>query len=235
MSNVRTARGRASAAAAEPGAPPGEVKGRIYDAALTLFGQKGYAAVSVREICRLARTTAPMVYYYFGSKRGLYRAILDESIEWRRRQVAEALKSGGTPLERLKGVLEAWAGAGEDPTLKALRAFFSRELFGLGSEMYAKRVEDSDRAFRQTLKRIIQDGVDQGIFRPVRVEMTVLAITGILQTFSRRISLGAPLRLDDAVEQVMDGFVYGLAVRDQAGRPEATPVKAQNGHARART
>jgi AcrR family transcriptional regulator len=205
----------------EAEAPPSDVKERIYNAALSLFGRKGYAAVSVREICREARTTPPMVYYYFGSKRGLYRAILDESIQYRRRQVEEALKSGGTPLERLRGVLEAWAGAGEEPALKALRAFFSRELFGLGSEMYARRVEDSDRAFRQTLKKIIQDGIDQGVFRPVRVEMTVLAITGILHTFSRRIALGAPLSLDEAVHQVMDGFVYGLAVRPEA--PAAPP------------
>jgi AcrR family transcriptional regulator len=198
-------------------APPLEVKDRIYAAALSLFSQRGYSPVSVREICRVARATPPMVYYYFGSKDGLYKSIRNDSRNVRNRKIAEAARAKGTPMERLRGMLEAWAGVGEDPALRELRVFFSRELFGLDSDSYAKRVEESDRRFRQMLKSILQEGIDAGLFRPVRVEMAVLAISGILNTFSRRAALGAPVTLEEGVDQVMDTFVYGLASRDGLG------------------
>jgi hypothetical protein len=42
---------------------------------------------------------------------------------------------------------------------------------------------------------------------------------GIVNTFMRRMALGAPLTLEDCLEQVMDSFVLGLA-RDRASRAE---------------
>ncbi len=219
----RRTKGELATVPADVEGPPRDVKDRIYAAALTLFAQKGYASVSVREICRLAQATPPMVYYYFSSKDGLYRAIRRESQQIRNAKIAEAARAKGTPLERLRFVLQAWAGVGDDPALRDLRLFFSRELFGLDSDTYARRVEESDRRFRQTLKAIIQEGIDSGVFRPVRVEMAVLAIRGILTTFSRRAALGAPVTLEEGVDQVMDTFVYGLAVR-----ADTSPTR--NGH-----
>jgi len=191
-------------------AAPAEVKERIRTVALTLFGQKGYAAVTVRQICRLAATTQPMVYYYYGSKRGLYQSILQESVRWRRAELDNALKCKGEPLTRLRLILEAWVGVGQEQALRELRLFFLRELFGLGNDMYKRSVENSDRTFRHALKSVLQEGIDQRVFRPVKVEMAVLAITGIVNTFSRRASLGAPVALEDGIEQVMDTFVHGL-------------------------
>ncbi len=49
-----------------------EARQQILDAALGLFAQKGYAATTVREIVDAAGITAPSLYYYFGSKEGLY-------------------------------------------------------------------------------------------------------------------------------------------------------------------
>jgi AcrR family transcriptional regulator len=213
------ARRRKKEEGAEAAVPPAEVKERIRTAALTLFGQKGYVGVSVRQICRLAETTPPMVYYYYGSKRGLYESILRESIYAQRAQLREALREKGDCLVRLRKVVEAWLGIGNEPVVRELRLFFLRELFGLGSDMYKRSVENTDRSLRHAVKEVIQDGIEQGVFRPVRAEMAALAIVGIVNTFMRRMALGAPLTLEDCLEQVMDSFVLGLA-RDRASRAE---------------
>ena len=165
-----------------------------------------------------------MVYYYFSSKDGLYRSIRRESQQIRNAKIAEAARAKGTPLERLRGVLEAWAGVGDDPALRDLRLFFSRELFGLDSDTYAKARRgvgpalppdaEGHHSRRHRLRRL----------RPVRVEMAVLAIRGILTTFSRRAALGAPVTLEEGVDQVMDTFVYGLAVRADTS-PTATVTR----------
>jgi hypothetical protein len=120
---------------------------------------------------------------------------------------------------RLRKVVEAWLGIGNEPVVRELRLFFLRELFGLGSDMYKRSVENTDRSLRHAVKEVIQDGIEQGVFRPVRAEMAALAIVGIVNTFMRRMALGAPLTLEDCLEQAMDSFVLGLA-RDRASRAE---------------
>ncbi len=51
---------------------------RIFDEALSLFAERGYAAVGVQDVCEAASITKPTLYYHFGSKRGLLEAIASE-------------------------------------------------------------------------------------------------------------------------------------------------------------
>lgn len=46
--------------------------------ALRLFASRGYDAVSVQEIVEAAGVTKPTLYHYFGSKRGMLDALLEE-------------------------------------------------------------------------------------------------------------------------------------------------------------
>ncbi len=48
----------------------------LLDCALALFSQRGYDAVSVREIVEAAGVTKPTLYHYFSSKRGLLDALI---------------------------------------------------------------------------------------------------------------------------------------------------------------
>ena len=53
---------------------------RILQVASRMFAEKGFANVSVRDICKETGTTAPVIYYYFGSKRGLFDAVARKRI-----------------------------------------------------------------------------------------------------------------------------------------------------------
>ena len=54
--------------------------GRILEVASRLFREKGYSNISIRDVCRQAGTTAPMIYYYFGSKKGLFSAVVSHKL-----------------------------------------------------------------------------------------------------------------------------------------------------------
>jgi AcrR family transcriptional regulator len=56
-------------------------KTRILDAAEELFGTKGFASTSVREIVCAAGVKAPALYYHFGSKDGLLVDLLSTRME----------------------------------------------------------------------------------------------------------------------------------------------------------
>lgn len=51
---------------------------RILEAAEALFAEQGFAATSVREIVQRAEVTAPVLYYYFGSKDDLLRIMIEQ-------------------------------------------------------------------------------------------------------------------------------------------------------------
>ncbi len=58
---------------------------RILDAALAVFGAKGYAGARVAEIADRAGVNHQLISYYFGGKEGLYDELL---AEWHRREAA---------------------------------------------------------------------------------------------------------------------------------------------------
>lgn len=53
----------------------------IRGVAFKLFLEKGYEATSVRSICKSAGIEQPTLYYFFGSKKGLFFAVADALYE----------------------------------------------------------------------------------------------------------------------------------------------------------
>ncbi|MDZ7263505.1 MAG: TetR/AcrR family transcriptional regulator [candidate division KSB1 bacterium] len=54
----------------------------IFKAAARLFAEKGYNGVSMREISELSGVTKPTIYYYFGNKEGIYKALISEALNY---------------------------------------------------------------------------------------------------------------------------------------------------------
>lgn len=74
---------------------------RLLEAAVRLFAEKGYVNTSVREIVELAGVTKPVLYYYFKSKEGMFRVILDYAAKQEEEILSEVLETPGPVLERL--------------------------------------------------------------------------------------------------------------------------------------
>jgi AcrR family transcriptional regulator len=55
---------------------PHDTATRILYAALDLFAERGFEAVSVREICAAAGVSKPVLYYHFDSRDGVILAVL---------------------------------------------------------------------------------------------------------------------------------------------------------------
>ena len=53
-------------------------RARLLDAALRLFAEHGFAQTSIRQIAEAASVNTALISYYFGDKKGLYRATFAE-------------------------------------------------------------------------------------------------------------------------------------------------------------
>lgn len=111
-SRRRPTRGRPAPAARRRGRPraaPGrDVRAQLLEAARNLFLSYGYRAVSARQVAARAGVNPAMVHYYFGSKQGLYAAMLQEVIAPVAARVDAMLQAPQEEAPDLPGLLEAY-------------------------------------------------------------------------------------------------------------------------------
>src|SRR5690606_22523774 len=92
-------------------------KEALLAAARELFTERGYADVGVAELAQRAGVTTGAVYHHFGSKRGLFRALLEAVHE----EVAESIAAaadGLSPWDQLVAGCEAFLRASTAPDVQ---------------------------------------------------------------------------------------------------------------------
>ena len=197
-------------------APVEDVRDRIVAGALRCFAKKGYAGTSLREIAELARTTKPMIYYYFKSKEGLYISTLGDLLQQLADSIDRATNPGDHPVEKLRTFCEAYLGYFESQEPHS--AFVVREVFGLGADIMNEFGRSLDERIQSRLARVLEEGVRAGIFRAGDVDACAVGIMGILNMFILRCIFGRlPLERAAAVPQVMEYYVPGLRVPSERG------------------
>jgi len=79
----------------------GDSRERILEGAAEEFATSGFAGARIDRIARRTRLNVRMIYYYFGSKKGLYRGVLESIYEQVARFLDEARSANRTPLAAL--------------------------------------------------------------------------------------------------------------------------------------
>ena len=105
MKKVRKTKVRARrSASAKPNA--------IVLAGLRLFTQYGYRKTSIDDIARAAQVAKRTVYLHFENKAAVFLAILEYIGDQVRQRCAAAERAGGTQVDRLTQLLDAYFGMG---------------------------------------------------------------------------------------------------------------------------
>ena len=138
--------------------------GDILDVATAEFAANGYAGARVDEIAARTRTTKRMIYYYFGSKEGLYLAVL-ERVYAQIRRVERGIRIDElSPDEALRKIAEATY---DHHTTH--EAFI--QLVSIENIHRAEHLRQSETILRENvtaitlLEEVIERGVRDGIFR----------------------------------------------------------------------
>ncbi len=199
-------------APARRGATDQKVRQKLHAEAARVFARKGYATASVREIVEGAGVTKPALYYYFGSKEGVYRAILEEGIrdfEDRMATVEELKGSAALRLRRLCREVFVLSRERLD-AVRLMHAFFYGPPQGAPSFDFNRvllRLHD-------TVRRIVREGVRAGEFRGDPGAMT-LALLGAcnecvdLQLVSSEMAVDEP-----GFGRVIDVVLRGMERKD---------------------
>ncbi len=151
---------------------------RILNQALELFSSKGYDATSVREICEAASITKPTLYHFYGSKEGVYRALVEGALDGFRQRLEHQILASGTPVDRLKRVARGYFEIARE------HREFMRFLFGLIHNPPSSAPRTDFPSYYEgvvgLISQVVQDGVADRTFAPGPVELRMLVFMGAL-------------------------------------------------------
>ena len=151
---------------------------KLLSAAMDLFTRKGYASTTVREIVEAAGVTKPVLYYYFGSKEGIYVELMRGPLEEFGRLLAAAAGERGTAKKRVLNLCDRVFALFEKniPTVRLMNAIY----YGPPQGAPFIDIEAVHLQFQALLKRVIEEGVRKGEIRKGRTEESMWAVIGAL-------------------------------------------------------
>ena len=205
-------------------------KERILDTAERLFAQRGYRAVSVREITSAARCNLAAVNYHFGNKRNLYLEVFRCRWVPRARRVQESFRKS----------LAAQDGFSPNAVVRALAQAFlegplSDEERLRHSQLMAREMAQPTEAFEQVAEQVIgpffkelAENLRSALpekLEEERLILNIFSMFGMILYFNfARVAVSRITRreYDPAfksmlVEHITEFSLKGLGVREQEG------------------
>lgn len=151
----------------------------IIESAIELFSTKGFEGTSVREIAAKAGVNVAMINYYFVSKEKLFESAVEHKASFLNSIFEElVINTELTPIEKMDIIID-----------KTIERKFSNSLFHhlLHRELTLKHRPELRDAISNILlknmasvKTIIKNGINDGVFKPVDVELTLTTILGTI-------------------------------------------------------
>lgn len=155
----------------------------ILQSALKIFAECGYAATSIQTIVDNARVSKPALYYYFGDKAGLFRALVERAHDERLRLMQEAAAKGGAVGEKLENILTAVF----EFTLKnreLMRLAFATAFAAKGETPVQPSCCEKGRRNFEFVRDLIADGQRSGeLSQKYEVDEMAMAIYGQLNSY----------------------------------------------------
>lgn len=142
--------------------PVDDTRTNLINAALRLFGERGYHATSLQDVIRAAGCSKGAFYHYFDSKEDLLLLFHDTFIDHLLDYAERVREQPGDPLAKLEAVLRH--------LLESLSTFhnhmavFNNEARFLTQEKF-RLVEIKRDRYEAAVRGLVQESIDQGTLR----------------------------------------------------------------------
>jgi AcrR family transcriptional regulator len=179
-SRRRVARKRAAAAVEPRTNDPERTMANILDVATREFSDKGLSGARIDAIADATRTSKRMIYYYFGSKEGLYIAVLEDAYR-RIRQIESELHLEDLPpedaLRKLVGFTVDYQLANPD----FIRLVMTENIHRGEFLAQSKTIQKLNVPAIDAVRTVYQRGLEAGVFRsgidPIDLHMSISALS----------------------------------------------------------
>jgi AcrR family transcriptional regulator len=153
-------------------------KEQLLLAAIKLFAERDYDAVSVRDIAAAAHTNVAMISYYFGSKEKLFEALFLTRFESSHILTRDTLMSDMVPIDKLHLVIDFYVD--RITSNRDFHKIISREMSVTSRPMFKELIFKQTGINRSNIKAIIVEGQRKKMFREVDIELTILTLISLV-------------------------------------------------------
>jgi AcrR family transcriptional regulator len=176
---------------------PARTQANILEVAEAEFGEHGLAGARIDRIAELTRTSKRMIYYYFGSKEGLYLAVLEETYR-RVRDVEAQLHLQDLEPEEALSRLVAFTFDHHLHHEYYIRVVMSENINRGQYLAQSRRIQDLNVPAIAAIRNLLDRGVKGGVFRkgldPVDIHASISALSFF--NVSNRHTFGLIFKLD---------------------------------------
>lgn len=153
-------------------------RGEIVDTFTRMVAEHGYDAVAIRDLAEDLGMSKGTVLHHFGSKDRLLEEVHSTYMRRRLDEIAIILAELEGPEQRLKGmVFQNLIAMQQDAD--ATRAF-AREIVRFAREDLMNDVRAMRREYFDTLRGILAEGIEQGVFREADTTILALQMFGMM-------------------------------------------------------
>ncbi len=174
---------------------------RIIEEAVKLFYARGFTGTTLDDIAAELGVTKPFIYTHFRSKVDLLAALCTPTIKLSLAAVENAAKEPGSPSQRLYRAVVDFTHV--VLSRQANIAIFFREEKNLAPEALAE-INALRKKFDRVLSQLLADGVTTGEFRIADVNLTALAIGGMISWAYTWHRPGGRLKLEEMCTRMAD-------------------------------
>lgn len=182
-------------------------KESMLEAAVTLFGQKGYHGTTVRDIAAESGMLSGSLYAHIQGKEDLLFQVVERAAERFMAAVEPIAFGPGPASDKLKRAMAAHIGVVADSRDAA--TVFLQEWKALSPERRAAIGARRDR-YEALYAHIIREGVATGEFRPLDERFARLAVLSVLNWLDEWYTPAGPLGPDAIAETFAGLFLEGF-------------------------
>lgn len=195
------------------GRPPAANNQRelILEKAAGLFAMKGFNGASIADLTEAIQLSKPAIYYYFPTKRSLCDAIILNALSNLVPRTRDNVNRVKDPREQLKVYMTCHANqiAINRNGIITMLSGFDGMTEG-ESRQLARQLRDEHELF---LRKIIKNGIDQGVFIEMDVSMAGRAVLSMLNWMARWYKPDGKLSAQEIAVMYFDILCRGFEAR----------------------
>lgn len=185
-------------------------RGQILKAATRIFSEKTYHGTTLQDIAEAVGMLKGSLYYYIASKEKLLADIILEAAHTLNEDLVRVENADLTPVERLRQMVREHVKF--NAIYREAGTLFVTEKNVISSLEMGELMEIFGRRDR-LLARTLNEAMEKGLYRPVDVRITSLAIVGLCNSVLFWIRTDGRLSYDQIADAFFELIHDGLSVK----------------------